>query len=262
MSGKIHPSSIIHPEAQIDPSCEIGPFCIVGAGVKLGPNNVLKSHVVIENKTIIGEENVFFPFSVIGGVPQDLKYKGESTELVIGNKNTIRESVTINIGTVGGGSITRVGDQNLLMAYAHLGHDTQVGNYTVIGNSCQIAGHAVIEDHAILGGLCGVSQFIRVGTHCYVGGCSGVDRDMPPFTIGRGPSPGFQVWGMNLVGLKRRKFTPESISALQEINQIFFKDKTLEKEQALKKIEAQIGEVPIAKQFVDFIRGSEKGVYR
>ncbi|MGE4232759.1 MAG: acyl-ACP--UDP-N-acetylglucosamine O-acyltransferase [Bacteriovoracia bacterium] len=259
---KVHPTAVVHPEAKVDPSCEIGPYCIIGAQVSMGPNNKLLSHVVIDNKVTIGEGNTFHSFSVIGDTPQDLKYKGENTEVVIGNQNTIRECVTINLGTEGGGKITSVGNNCLLMAYVHLGHDCKIGSNVIIGNSCQIAGHVTIEDYAILGGLCGVSQFIRVGAHCYVGGCSGVDRDMPPFSMGRGPSPGFQIWGMNLVGLKRRAFTDESISTLQQINKIFFKDKSLEKEAALRKIEQEYGEVEVARQFITFIRASDKGVFR
>jgi UDP-N-acetylglucosamine acyltransferase len=259
---RIHPTAIVHPEAQIHESCEIGPHCIVGKDVKLGPGNRLLSHVVMENRVTAGEGNVFHAFGVIGGIPQDLKYKGEATELVIGNRNSIRESATLNIGTEGGGGITRLGDDNLLMAYVHLGHDTTVGNRTVIANSCQLAGHVLIEDWAILGGACAVSQFIRVGAHSYVGGMSAVDRDVPPFIFGRGPTTGFQVDGMNLVGLKRRGFDAEAISALQEVNKIFFKDKSLEKEAALRKVEEKLGQVPVVQQFVTFVRASEKGIFR
>lgn len=260
--SSIHPSAIIHPGAEIESGCEIGPFCIVGPNVKMGARNKLVSHVVIENKTTIGTDNIFYPFSVIGGAPQDLKYEGEQTELHIGNNNTIRESVTLNIGTKGGGGVTRVGDKNLLMAYVHLGHDTTLGSNTVIANGCQIAGHVKIEDWAILGGLTGVSQFIRVGAHCYVGGGSGVDRDVPPFIFGKGATGAFEVMGMNLVGLKRRGFADQAISALRDIDKIFFKDKTLEKEAALSKIESSLNSVEVAQQFVQFIRASDKGVFR
>jgi UDP-N-acetylglucosamine acyltransferase len=259
---RIHPTAIVDPNAQVHETCEIGPFCIVEKNVKLGPGNKLLSHVVIQNDTTVGKDNTFFPFSVIGGVPQDLKYEGENTELLIGDGNTIRESVTLNIGTKGGGGVTKVGNHNLLMAYVHLGHDTIVENNTIIGNSCQIAGHVLIEDYAIIGGVSGVSQFIRVGAHSYIGGFSGVDRDMPRFSLGRGPSPGFEIWGMNLVGLKRRGVSSDTISALQEVNRIFFKDKSTEKEVALKKIEQEVEQFPEVRQFVDFIRGSQKGVYR
>lgn len=259
---KVHPTAIIHPEAQVDPSCEIGPFCTIGPKVKMGPNNVLRSHVVIENRTTIGKGNQFFPFSVIGGTPQDLKYEGEDSELIIGDENDIREAVTLNIGTKGGGNITSVGNGNLIMAYAHLGHDVRLANKTVIANACQIAGHVIIEDYAVIGGMTGVSQFIRIGAHAYVGGCSGVDRDVPPYSLGRGPTGFYEVRGMNIVGMKRRGFSADEINALQEINKIFFKDKTTEKEAALQAIEKQFPNSAVAKHFVEFGRASDKGIYR
>lgn len=262
MSAKIHPTAIVHAEAQIDSSCEIGPFCTIGPEVKMGPNNRLMSHVVVESRTTIGQGNVFFPFSVVGAVPQDLKYAGEPTELRIGDHNTIRESVTLNIGTIGGGGVTSLGHKNLLMAYVHFGHDARVGDNTVIANGVQLAGHVVVEDWAIIGGLTGVSQFIRIGAHAYVGGCSGVDRDVLPFTYGKGPTGGYENMGMNLIGLKRRGFDDESIAALREVDKIFIKDKSLEREAALRKIEETRGEIPAVRQFLAFVRSSEKGIYR
>jgi UDP-N-acetylglucosamine acyltransferase len=259
---KVHPTSIIHPEAKVHPSCEIGPFCTIAANVVIGAENRLMSHVVIESNVTIGERNVFYPFSVIGGLPQDLKYRGEKTVLTIGNNNVIRESVTLNVGTEGGGGITSVGDHNLLMAYVHLGHDTRLGSHTVIANSCQIAGHVTIEDWAIIGGISGVSQFVRVGAHSYVGGCSAVDRDVAPFSMGRGSTGNYEVLGMNLVGLKRRKFSDEDISALQEVNKLFFKDRSLEKEASLQRLEEKLGSNKTVQQFIRFVRSSEKGTYR
>lgn len=259
---RIHPTAIVHPEAQLGLGCEIGPFCTVGPEVKLGERNKLISHVVVQGRTTLGEDNVVHPFAVLGGAPQDLKYKGEETQLVVGNRNSIRESVTLNIGTDGGGGITKLGDDNLLMAYVHLGHDTIVGNRTVIANSCQIAGHVLIEDWAIIGGLSGVSQFVRVGAHCYVGGCSGVDRDVPPFTYGKGPTGGYENLGINLIGLKRRGFDDQAISALRDVDKMFIKDKSLEKEAVLRKIEDTLGSVPVVEQFLKFVRASEIGVYR
>jgi UDP-N-acetylglucosamine acyltransferase len=228
----------------------------------MGRNNRLMSHVVIENRTTIGDSNVFYPFAVIGGAPQDLKYRGEDSELIVGNHNTIRESVTLNIGTAGGGNVTKLGDHNLLMAYVHFGHDTVVGNHTVIANSCQLAGHVTVEDWAIIGGLTGVGQFIRVGAHAYVGGCSGVDRDVPPFTFGRGPTGGYEILGLNIVGLKRRGVDDAGIATLQELNKLYFKDKTLEKEAALQRLEQKLGSSELVRQFVTFVRGSDKGIYR
>lgn len=259
---KVHSSAIVHPEAKIDPTCEIGPFCIIGPKVTMGPHNKLESHVVVENRVTIGEGNTFFPFCVVGAVPQDLKYRGEDTEVIIGNFNSIRESVTINLGTAGGSGVTRIGDHNLLMAYVHLGHDSNVGSHTVVGNSCQVAGHVEIQDWAIIGGVSAISQFVRVGAHTYVGGFSGMDRDLPPFAYGMGITSNFEIKGINLVGLKRRGFKDEEISALQEVSKLFFKDKSLEKEVALRRVEEKLGALSVVRQFIDFVRAAEKGIYR
>ncbi len=259
---KIHSTAIVHPEAQIDPSCEIGPFCIIGAKAKIGKNNKFHGHVIVQNSVIIGEDNEFFPFSVIGGAPQDLKYKGEDTQLIIGNKNVIRECATLNIGTVGGGGVTRVANNCLIMAYVHLAHDVIIADNVILGNSCQLAGHVEIAECAIIGGQSAVGQFIRIGAHTYIGGASGLDRDVAPYTLGRGISQDYEVWGLNLVGLKRRGFSAEVISALQEVNKMFFKDKTDEKEIALQKIEKLFSHLPEVQHFVDFARSSQKGMYR
>ncbi len=258
----VHPTAIVHPDAQIHDSCEIGPYCCVEAKVRLGSGTKLLSHVIVRDRTTLGADNVIHPFAVIGGIPQDLKYQGEQSELVIGDRNTVRESVTINIGTTGGGGVTRIGNDNLLMAYVHIGHDTTIGNGTIIANSCQLAGHVVIEDYASLGGLTGVGQYLRVGTHSYVGGCSGVDRDMPPYTLGRGPTGNFEILGMNIIGLKRRGFSKEDIAALQEVSRLFFQDKTVDRETALSQIESSVGSVGAVRTFVDFVRASKRGVFR
>ena len=258
----IHPTAIIDPDAQIHESCEIGPYCTVGRGASLGLGNRLISHVVIQNRTTIGEGNVFHPFGVIGGVPQDTKYKGEQSQLVIGNNNTIRESVTLNIGTTGGGGITSIGSNNLIMAYVHVAHDVTIGDHAIIANSCQIAGHVVIEDWATIGGLSGVSQHIRIGAHCYIGGCSGIDRDVPPFTLGRGPTGNFVILGINVIGLKRHGFSPKDIEVLQELSRIFFKDRSLERELALQHLESALGTEAVVQRFVTFVRNSKKGIFR
>ena len=256
----IHSTSIIDPKAEIDSSVEIGPYCTIGPNVKIGKNTKLKSHVVIEGWTTIGENNTFYPFSVIGAVPQDLKYRGERTELIIGNGNTIRESVTMNLGTVQGGGITRLGDKNLVMAYVHFGHDCRVGNETVLANNVGLAGHVIIEDFAIIGGQSGVSQFVRIGAHTYIGGQCGIERDIPPFTYCVGARP-MQLKGTNLVGLKRRGFSSETISKINEAIHLWIRT-GIEKEACLKEIEAQLAGVPEVQAFVDFIRRSDSGVLR
>jgi UDP-N-acetylglucosamine acyltransferase len=260
--GTIHPTAIVYPTAKVHESCEIGAYCSVGPDVFLGPGTKLLSHVVIDNKTTIGENNVFHPFSVIGGIPQDRKYQGELSELIIGDYNTVRESVTINIGTDVGGGTTRIGDHNLLMAYVHVAHDSIVGNHAVIANSCQIAGHVSIEDWVTIGGLTGVSQRVRIGAHSYIGGCSGVNRDVPPFTFGSGPTGSFEILGMNLVGLKRRNFRQEDIAALKDVHQLFFKDKSLDRQVRLTLLEERLGSAAVVKQFIEFVRTSKVGIHQ
>jgi len=259
---KIHPTAIVHADARIHESCEIGPYCAVGKDVTLGLNNRLISHVVIQNRVTVGNGNVFHPFAVVGGTPQDVKYQGEKTELIIGNDNIIRESVTLNIGTTGGGGITRIGNGNMFMAYVHIAHDTAVGSHTIIGNSCQIAGHVIIEDWVTIGGLTGVAHHLRIGAHCYIGGCSGIDRDVPPFTFGRGPTGHFFILGINLTGLRRRGFSKEEIAALQELNLIYFKSKMLDKSVALAHVEEMLGSMGVVQEFIKFVRTSQKGTFR
>jgi UDP-N-acetylglucosamine acyltransferase len=253
----IHQTAIVDSKAEIDSDVQIGPYCTVGPHVKIGSGTILKSHVVVEGHTVIGKNNVFFPFAVIGAVPQDLKYKNEPTELWIGDQNTFRESITLNLGTVQGGGKTVVGNQNLLMAYTHLGHDVILGNGTVIANSVSIAGHVIVEDFAILGGLCGVGQFVRVGKYCYVGGMSAIDRDIPPFVIAVGERP-CEIKGANIVGLRRKGFKAESISKINESIKLW-KRADVMKEQSLLEIESQYGEVAEVADFISFIRKSENG---
>jgi UDP-N-acetylglucosamine acyltransferase len=259
--SKIHPTAQVDSKAEIGEGTEIGPFCVVGPHVRLGKNNILKSHVVIENHTTVGDGNTIYPFAIIGAAPADLKYKGEPTELVIGNNNCIRESTSLHIGTAGGGGVTRVGNDNLLMAYVHLGHDTILGNRVIIANGCQLAGHVTVEDWAILGGLSAVSQFCRVGAHSYVGGMSGVDRDMLPYTLGKGTTGQFQIMGLNLVGLRRRGVAAEIIGKLNDAVKIF-SNKDYEKAAALAKMEELYGTVAEVRELCEFIKKSEVGVFR
>ena len=256
----IHPTSLVHPEAQIHETVEIGPWCIVGPHVKLGKGTKLLSHVVVEGWTELGEENTVYPFSVLGAVPQDLKYKGEPTHLVMGNHNTIRESVTMNLGTVQGGGVTRVGDYNLIMGYTHLGHDCMIGNHCVLANYSGLSGHVVVEDYATLGGMTGVSQFVRVGAHAYIGGQSGLERDIPPFCIALGTRPS-SIKGANIVGLRRKGFGADTIQKINEAIKLWIRP-DIQKEQCLLEIESQYGEYPEIQQFVAFIRKSETGVAR
>lgn len=209
----IHPSAIIEEGAQIDPSATIGPLCVVGADVTLGADVVLKSHVVITGQTCVGAGTVIFPFAVIGEIPQDLKFKGEASRLEIGARNRIREHVTMNCGTDGGGGVTRVGDDNLFMAGCHIAHDAVVGNNVVVVNNAAVAGHCVIEDHVIIGGLSGIHQWVRVGRGAIIGAVTMVTNDVIPYGLVQAPR-GY-LDGLNLVGLKRRGVARSDITALR-----------------------------------------------
>lgn len=260
MSVTIHPTAIVDPKAELADGVSVGPFCTVGANVKIGRGTRLVSHVVVDGWTTIGEENAIFPFATLGLVPQDLKYKGERTELTIGNRNSIREAVSIHLGTAQGGGFTRVGDGNLLMGYVHLGHDVIVGNHAILANYVGVAGHVIVGDHAIVGGQSGVNQFVRVGAHSYIGGQSAVERDVPPFAIAVGSRP-MAIKGANIVGLRRRGYAADTISKINEAIKLWIRP-DVEKERCLLEIESQYGEFPDVQAFVAFIRKSESGVTR
>jgi UDP-N-acetylglucosamine acyltransferase len=209
----IHPSAIIEPGASLGDGCRIGPFCVVGPDVVLGRGVELKSHVVVTGTTEIGEETIIFPFSVIGEIPQDLKFKGEHSRLVIGARNRIRENVTMNSGTEGGGGITRIGDDGLFMAGCHIAHDAQVGDRVIVVNSAAIAGHCVLEDDVIVGGLSGIHQWVRVGKGAIIGAVTMVTNDVIPYGLVQAPRGALH--GLNLVGLKRRGVARSDITALR-----------------------------------------------
>lgn len=256
----IHPTAIVDSRARIDESAEIGPFCTIGPEVSIGQRSKLLSHVVVTGNTHVGGDNVIFPFAVIGGVPQDLKYRGEDTKLVLGDHNIIRESVTINVGTAQGGGITEIGSHNLIMAYTHIAHDCRVGNHCVIANNVQIAGHVVIEDYVIIGGTVAIVQFIRVGTHSYVGGSLGLEMDVPPYSVIRVSRPVY-VKGANLVGLKRRGFTPDTVRSIHEALKMWAKSEN-QRDVCIGEIEARLGHCEEVRQLIDFIKKSETGVIR
>tara|TARA_R110002167_G_scaffold4572_2_gene21589 strand:+ start:115331 stop:116113 length:783 start_codon:yes stop_codon:yes gene_type:complete len=212
MSG-IHPLAVIEDGAVIGEGCQIGPFCLVGPQVVLGANVVLKSHVVVTGDTHIGDDTVVFAFAVIGEIPQDLKFGGEKTALRVGNRNRIREHVTMNVGTAGGGGVTRVGDDGLFMAGCHVAHDAQIGDRVIVVNSSAIAGHCVIEDDVIIGGLCGIHQWVRIGQGAIIGALSMVTNDVVPHGLVMGPRGTLD--GLNLVGLKRKGVARVDITALR-----------------------------------------------
>lgn len=259
-SPVIHATAIVHRDAVLDPSVEIGPWCTVGPHAKLGKGTKLTSHVVVDGHTSLGENNIVFPFAVLGAVPQDLKYKGEPTELIIGNNNTIRESVTLNLGTVQGGGKTAIGDGNLIMAYTHLGHDCIVGNHCILANYAGLAGHVILEDYVNIGGMCGISQFVRVGAYSYIGGQSGLEKDVPPYCIAMGMRPAI-LRGANIVGMRRRGVSSDTIQKINEAVKLWSRPE-IQKEQCLLEIESQYGEIPEIQKFIQFIRASEVGVAR
>lgn len=209
----IHPSAVIEEGAVIADGCTVGPFCVVGPQVVLGADVVLKSHVVVTGDTHIGAGSTVYPFAVIGEIPQDLKFDGEHSQLRIGARNRIREHVTINTGTKGGGGVTRIGDDGLFMAGCHVAHDAQIGDRVIVVNSTAVAGHCIIEDDVIIGGLCGVHQFVRIGQGAIIGALSMVTADVIPHGLVMGPRG--ELDGLNLVGLKRRGVARADITALR-----------------------------------------------
>lgn len=214
-SAQIHPSAVIEPGAVIGPDCRIGPFCIVGPKAVLGRGVELKSHVVVTGLTEIGDGTAVFPFTTLGEIPQDLKFRGEETRLVIGARNRIRENVTMNTGTEGGGGVTRVGDDGLFMAGCHVAHDCQIGNHVILVNNAALAGHCVLEDEVIVGGLSGVHQFVRIGRGAMIGAVTMVTADVIPHGLVQGPRGALD--GLNLVGLKRRGAGRSDIAALRDL---------------------------------------------
>jgi UDP-N-acetylglucosamine acyltransferase len=254
----IHPSAIVAPGAQIPDSCTIGPYSSIGPEVVLGEQCTLVSHVVLDGRTRIGTGNQIFPFTSIGVAPQDLKYSGEPTETEIGDNNTIRECVTISRGTAHGGGITRIGSGNLLMAYVHIGHDSQVGNHCILANAATLAGHVTIEDHASVGAFSPVHQFCTVGQYAFIGGGTIVTQDVLPFSLTSSKREN-KAFGMNKVGLVRRGFSPERLGVLQKAFRLLLAAR-LNTSQALEKIRELEGED--ARIVADFIERSQRGVIK
>jgi len=256
---KIHPTAIISPDAHLEEGVEIGPYSIIGSDVKIGKNTLIGSHTVIDDYTHIGEGNHIFQFCSIGAPPQDLKFGGEKTRVVIGNFNTIREFVTIHRSTTADIGVTIIGDHNLLMAYTHVAHNCKLDNNIIMSNAATLAGHIHIEDYAIISGLTGIHQFCRIGEHCMIGGASAVVKDIPPYVIAQGNHA--KLFGLNLIGLKRRNFSENTIKAISEAYRIIFRSKLL-LEDAIKKAEAEVENLPEVNHFIKFIKESERGVCR
>lgn len=249
--NKIHPTSIIHPDARLGDDIEIGPFCTISDGVALGDGCRLISHVVIEGpETVIGESNTFHPFSIIGTEPEDKKYHQELTRLEVGDGNIFREFVSVHRGTSVGGAVTRIGNDNLLMGYVHVAHDCVLGNGNVLADYTGLAGHVVIDDCVTLSGQVGVVQFLRIGSYAYIGGGSVIDRHVPPFATGYGNR--LEIKGVNIVGLRRHGFSREVISAISDAHRIYFRS-GMSEAGALRRIEAELGDVDEVRQFIEFL---------
>ncbi len=263
MASLIHPSAIVADGAQLADDVSIGPYSIVGAHVTIGAGTVVGPHCVIDGHTTIGAKNNFYRFCSIGGMPQDKKYNGEPTRLEIGDGNTIREYVTINTGTAQDVGVTRLGDDNWIMAYVHIAHDCQIASHTIIANSVQLGGHIHIGDWAILGGLSAVHQFARIGAHAMIGGTSSVRQDTPPYLIGAGDP--FRPVGINSEGLSRRGYSPEAIAALKEAYKLMYR-RNLKLEEACEQMRVLQRERPLAHDalqlLIDFLAVSARGIAR
>ena len=254
----LHPSAVVAPGARIPDSCAVGPFCTIGPEVILGEGCNLISHVVLEGRTRIGARNTFYPFCSVGVAPQDLKYKGEPTETELGDDNTIRECVTISRGTAGGGGITRLGSHNLLMAYAHVGHDSLIGSHCILANSATLAGHVIIEDYVTLGAFCPVHQHCVVGAHAFIGGGTIVTQDVLPFSLTSARREN-KAFGINKIGLQRRGFSPERLQTLQSAFRVLLTSR-MNTSQALEKLRGMDGEDVAL--LIGFVERSERGIIK
>jgi UDP-N-acetylglucosamine acyltransferase len=261
--GRIHATAIIDLSAELHSSVSVGPYAVIGAGVVIGAGTTVGSHCVIDGPTRIGQDNRIFPHAALGAAPQDMKYRDEPTELVIGDRNTIREFCTFNRGTAQDGGVTRVGHDNWVMAYVHLAHDVQLGNHTILANNATLAGHVQVGDWAIIGGLSGVHQFCKVGAHVMTGFQSHVSQDIPPFmTVAGNP---LAVHGFNAEGLRRRGFSRERLALVKQMHRLLYRE-GLTLAQATEAIAALRGTVvqgdADVQMLLDFLAASTRGIAR
>ena len=250
----IHPTAIIDPKSKISKNVEIGPYCIIGSDVEIGSNTKIHSNVSIKGNTIIGSDNEIFPFVSLGTSPQDLKYRGEKNSIIIGNNNKLREYVNINPGTSQGGTITKIGNNNLLMVYCHVAHDCNLGNNIVLANNVQVGGHVIIEDNAIVGGSCAIHQFSRIGSLAMVGGMTGVLSDVIPFGLSLGNRN--NLVGLNLIGLRRAKVSNQDIKILQKFYDIIFSNQNYRSN--IDNLSAEMKDNKYVKIVIDFINSDKK----
>ncbi|MBS4038455.1 MAG: acyl-ACP--UDP-N-acetylglucosamine O-acyltransferase [Hydrogenophaga sp.] len=261
----IHPTALVDPAAELDSSVAVGPYTVIGPNVRIGAGTSIGAHCVIEGHTTIGRDNRIFQFNSLGAIPQDKKYAGEPCELVIGDRNTVREFCTFNIGSPGDKGVTRVGDDNWIMAYVHLAHDCTVGNKTIFANNSQLAGHVEVGDWVILGGFTVVHQFVRIGAHAMTAMCSLLFADLPPFVMCQGQPA--QARSMNFEGLRRRGFSPERIAAVKAMHKALYRD-DLTLELATQRIQTLAADkpesAPDVAMMLDFLRGTsaQRGIVR
>lgn len=255
----IHPTAVVDRHAELDSSVEVSPYAVIGPKVKIGPRTRVGPHAVIEGDTTIGAENVVFQFASVGAIPQDLKYAGEPTKLVIGDANQFREFTTVHLGTAAGGGVTRIGNRCLLMANSHVAHDVQLGDGCVLANSTALAGHVIVEDRVIFGGLSGVHQFTRVGRLAFISGGAMVTQDVPPYCTVHGNRA--EVVGVNTVGLTRARFDEQAISRVKAAYKAVFRSKMGLRE-AIAHVQAEYGGHPEIDHFVAFLEGTERGIAR
>ncbi|MBI4775917.1 MAG: acyl-ACP--UDP-N-acetylglucosamine O-acyltransferase [Deltaproteobacteria bacterium] len=255
----IHATAIVHRDAELASDVSVGPYSIIESGVQIGSGTEIGPHVVIKPYTTIGRGCRIYQFASIGEIPQDLKFKGEKSYLVIGDNNQIREYVTMNRGTEGGGGITRIGNNNLFMAYAHVAHDCSIGNHAILANAATLAGHIQVADYASIGGLVAIHQFVRVGEHAFIGGKSAVTLDIPPFMLASGDRA--TLHGVNTTGLSRRGFSDEIVQALKKAYRILFRS-GLKLAEAMDKVREELGGIPEIERLLDFLNTSERGITR
>lgn len=256
---RIHPTASIHPGAEIDTGVEIGPYTVIAEDVRIGKNTKIGPHVVIDRWTTIGANCNIFQFTSIGAPPQDLGYKGEKTEVIIGDNNVIREFVTIHRATTKQRGKTVCGNNNLFMNYVHIAHDCSLGDNIIMANSATLAGHVSIDSHAIVGGLVAIHQHVRIGAYCIIGGATAVSKDIPPYVLAVGNRA--KLYGLNSVGLRRQGFTRAELEEIKRSYNIIFRS-SLTLAEAIERLKAQLPDSPHAKRFVDFITASKRGLAR
>jgi UDP-N-acetylglucosamine acyltransferase len=256
----IHHTAIVHPTAEIAEDAKIGPYSIIGENVTIGYGTRVASHVVICQNTVIGNHCDILQFASIGETPQDLKYSGEETQVIIGDHNVIREYVTIHRASVHGDGKTELGSHNFFMAYCHVAHDCKIGDHVIMANGATLGGHIEIEDHAILGGLSAAHQFVRIGTHCIVSGLTGIPKDIPPYTMAAGERA--RLYGLNLTGLKRHQFPEATLRSLKKAYRLLFRSKLPLSQAVQRVLDDEIASVPEVAHLIDFIQHSERGVCR